>query len=516
MWIDQDFETSNPIGRSYPYNITCAPVDYAAGETPTSCTLGSLPYYAVNASTKRDISLTLDFAKSHNLRLVVSSTGHDLLGRSDGYGGLELWLHSFRNGIYFQKTFESTNKCTKSGWTGSAFHIDGAYQWQDVYPVARANNVIAVGGGSISPGAIGGWPSGGGHGPATHNFGMGADQILEAEIMLADGSIVTANHCENADLFRAIRGGGPGYGIVLSEHIKVYPNVDAVTAHRLAIAPRNETVENKDLLDAIAVLHQQLPAISDNGVAGYGFWFRQYPGPFIGDAHSGYSHGFWTIGKRQAEAEKSVAPLMNALDKFQDKLVITSTFTEYPDYWSFYYAESGLRDAVGSTSIMTSRLINSEAVADYDKVRETIEVVGGAPDQLNANIILLVSGGQVFRDAADQSSGLNPAWRVSPFVMASAQGIPKVASREVRDRAQHEVTDVLGAALKKLAPQTGGYMNEGDGNDPDYIVDFYGSANYAGHLAAKRKYDPQDVFYCRTCVGAEAFFDRPYGPLCRK
>lgn len=515
MWTDQDFETSNPIGRSYPYNITCAPVDYAAGETPTSCTLGSLPYYAVNASTTRDISLTLDFAKRHNLRLVVSSTGHDLLGRSDGYGGLELWLHSFRNGIYFQKTFESTNQCTKSGWTGSAIHIDGAYQWQDVYPVARANNVIAVGGGSLSPGAIGGWPSGGGHGPATHNFGMGADQVLEAEIMLADGSIVTANHCENADLFRAIRGGGPGYGIVLSEHIKVYPNVDAVTAHRLAIAPRNETVENKDLLDAIAVLHQQLPAISNNGVAGYGFWFRQYPGPFIGDAHSGYSHGFWTIGKRQAEAEKAVAPLINALDKFQDKLVITSTFTEYPDYWSFYYAESGPKDAVGSTSIMTSRLINSEAVADYNKVRETIEVVGGAPDQLNANIILLVSGGQVFKDAADQSSGLNPAWRVSPFIMSSAQGIPKVASREIRYQAQHEVTYVLGAALKKLAPQTGGYMNEGDSNDPDYIVDFYG-ANYASHLATKGKYDPQNVFYCRTCVGAEAFFDRPYGPLCRK
>ncbi|KAL2167588.1 hypothetical protein VTG60DRAFT_1099 [Thermothelomyces hinnuleus] len=515
MWTDQDFQTSDPIGRNYPYNITCAPVDYAAGETPTSCILGSLPYYAVNASTRQDITLTLNFAKQHNIRLVTSSTGHDLLGRSDGYGGLELWLHSFRNGVRFQKKYASANNCTKSGWTGSAIHIDGAYQWRDVYAVAQANNVIAVGGGSPSPGAIGGWPSGGGHGPATHNFGLGADQVLEAQIMLADGRIVIANYCENSDLFRAIRGGGPGYGIVLSQHIKVHPNVKAVTAHRFAIAPRNETAENKDLLDAIAVLHQQLPALSNNGVAGYGFWFRNFPGPFVGDAHSGYTHGFWTIGKKQAEAEKAVAPLMNTLKKFEDKLVITSTFAEYQDYWSFYWAESGLHDPVGSTSIITSRLINPEALADYTKVREAIEVVAGKPDEVSSNVILLVSGGQVFKDKADKSSGLHPAWRVSPFVMISGQGIPKVASREIRDYVQHQVTHVKGAALKKLAPNTGGYMNEGDGSDPEYIDAFYGK-NYAQHLAAKRKYDPDNIFFCRTCVGAEDFIERPDGPLCRK
>ncbi|KAL2134877.1 hypothetical protein VTI74DRAFT_10603 [Chaetomium olivicolor] len=513
MWSDQDFQTSNPIGRPYPYNITCAPVDYAAGETPASCILGSLPTYAVNATTRRDISLTLDFAKRNNIRLVVASTGHDLNGRSDGYGGLEIWLRHFRNGIYFQETFKSAKQCTKSGWKGSAIHIDGAYQWRDVYKVAEANNVIAVGGGAFSPGAIGGWPSGGGHGPATHNFGMGADQILEAEVMLADGRVITANHCENADLFRAIRGGGPGYGIVLSQHIKAYPNVDVVTAHRLAFAPLQQTTENADLLDAIAVLHQHLPGLSEKGVAG--FWFRNFPMAYVGEAHSGYTHGVWTIGKRQAEAEEAIAPLLEALDKFKDKLFISSTFKEYPDYWSFFHAESGLYDPVGSTSMITSRLINADAVADYQKVREAIEVVGGKPDEIVSNVILLVSGGQVFKDAADKSSGLNPAWRVSPFLLVSGQGIPKVASREVRDYVQQQVTYVKGGALKKLAPNTGGYMNEGDRHDPDYIQTFYG-ANYESHLAAKKKYDPNGVFYCPTCVGAEAWIERPDGPLCRK
>ena len=107
MWTDQEFMTTNPVGRPYPYNITCAPVDYAAGATPGTCSLGSLPYYAVNATTRRDITLTLEFAKRKNVRLVTTSTGHDLFGRSDGYGGLQLLSRHFRHCIHFQKTFSS-------------------------------------------------------------------------------------------------------------------------------------------------------------------------------------------------------------------------------------------------------------------------------------------------------------------------------------------------------------------------------------------------------------------------
>jgi FAD binding domain-containing protein/berberine-like enzyme len=515
LWSDQDFQTSQPVGRPYPYNITCAPVDYSASETPTSCILGPLPEYAVNATSREDVALALDFARRKNIRLVIASTGHDILGRSDGYGALQIWLRHFRNGIHFQETFESANSCGASGWNGAALHIDGAWQWRDVYKVAKANNVIAVGGGAVSPGAIGGWPSGGGHGPATRNYGLGADQILEAEIMLADGTIVTANHCEKTDLFRAIRGGGPGYGIVLSQHVKAHPNVDVVASHRLAVAPLEQTPENADLLDAVSEILQHLPALNEDGYAGYGFWFRNLPVPFIGEARSGYSHGFWTIGKGKVEAEEAMSDLLAALEKFSDKLVIYSTFAEYPDYWSFYETESGLYDPVGDTSILTSRMITAEAVADYEKVRDTVEIISGKPEEFTSNVILLVSGGQVFEDAADKTSGLHPAWRTSPFVIITGQGIPRVRNAEIRQFVSNEITNVKGAALKRLAPKTGGYMNEGDRQDPDYIEAFYGS-NYKSHLRAKRKYDPDHVFYCPSCVGAEDFIERPDGPLCRK
>ncbi|KAK1998392.1 FAD binding domain-containing protein [Colletotrichum falcatum] len=533
MWSDQDFQTSNPVGRPCPYNMTCAPVDRAAAAgqqaapaASAGCSLGPLPVYAVNATDRAHVRAALAFARLHNVRLVVASTGHDLLGRSDGYGSLEVWLRHLRNGIGFRETYAAANGCRRSGWRGGAIRIDGAWQWRDVYGVAKANNVIAVGGGAVTPGATGGWPSGGGHGPATRNYGLGADQVLEAEVMLADGRVVTANHCEHADLFRALRGGGPGYGVVLGTTVKAHPNVDVVTAHRLAVAPRGPSADDdSDLLDAVSVLLMSYPDLSDAGYAGYAYWFRSDPGGGGGvvdgdaaaNATSGYyTHGFWTIGKGRAEAEAGFAPVREALAaRFGDRLAVEESFAAYGDYWSFYEAESGLYDPTGDTSILTSRMVDRASVADFGRVREAVGALSGRRGEGASNVALLVSGGRVFEDAADETSGVHPAWRRSPFVLVTGRGIPRGASGEARRAVQDDVTFVKGAAARRLAPDTGGYMNEGDRHDPDYIRAFYG-ANYAAHLAAKNKYDPSGVFYCPTCVGAEAFVERPDGPLCRE
>lgn len=174
------------------------------------------------------------------------------------------------------------------------------YQWKNFNSFAKANNVVAISGGALSPS---GWPSGGGHGPATRNYCMGADQILEARVLLGNGETVTANHVEHRYSFNALRGSGPGYGIVLRITLKTYPNVDVVTAHHLYLAPKANTPNNSGLLDAVTFILQSLPGLSDAGFSGYGFWSRTYPGPFIGNAASGYSHGFWTIGTNQSEGQ---------------------------------------------------------------------------------------------------------------------------------------------------------------------------------------------------------------------
>lgn len=183
-------------------------------------------------------------------------------------------------------------------------------------------------------------------------------------MLLANGTILIANHCQNTDLLRSIRGGGPGYGIVLSNIVKAHPNVDAVAFHSLAIAPFFQTPENPELLDAVTVILQAYPDLSDAGFAGYTYWFRSFPDPFIGNISSEYSHRFWTIGKTQEEANTNFTPVRTALELFSDRLLVHETFRSYTDYWSFYEAESGVYDPTGDTSILTSRLLDRPALAD--------------------------------------------------------------------------------------------------------------------------------------------------------
>lgn len=512
-WAVEDFQRADPLGRVLPYNVTCPPVNYTAGEAPGDCILGSSPVYAVNATTREAINVTSQFARQHNIRLVVTGTGHDLLGRSDGFGGLEVWLRHYRASIDFQSTYTSATGCGNSGWNGSAIRIDGNYEWRDVAKVADANNVIVVTGGSVGVGAIGGWPSGGGHGPGTHAYGFGADHILEAEVLLADGRIVTANACQNADLYRSLRGGGPGYGIVLSSTVKTYPNVRMVAAHHLTIVPRTETAETTALLDSIAFMLQEYPSLIDAGVGGYTYWYNHYPAAVVNNSTSGYTHSFWTIGKGEDVARAALEPVLGKLrQKYNWSLLIQDDYVTYSDYWSFYNTEMANDDPEGNSLIMSSRLIERNQTHSFTAVRSAVETISDAPGEYNSNCVLMVGGGQVAKDGADDFSGLLPVWRRVPYAVVTIREIPLQTTHMKRQTIENDML-AKGAYMKRFAPGTGAYMNEADRKDPDYIENFYGSF-YDSHLAVKKKYDPENLFYCPTCVGSEAFIESPDGPLC--
>lgn len=509
-WLNQDFHTIAPLGLTYPVNETCPPVNLTSGATPRTCILGPNPRYAVNATTTEHIRRTIAFAKEFNVRLVTKSTGHDINGRSDGYGSLELWLRYHRNGIEFQDTFVATDGCRKSNWNGSAVKINGAYQWRDVSSVAKKHNVIVVSGGSPSVGAVGGWAMGGGHGPASRNYGMGADQILEVQAVLADGRIVTANECQHRDLYEAFRGGGPGYAVALSFAMKAHPNVPVIAVQRLEVVPISGNTSA--LLDAVTVLFQLYPAMHQAGFAGYGYWHLDSLQPIFGNTSLGYYHDFWNIGQTVQQAKAAFAPMRRALEKLQDIVTINETYQSYLDYWSMYAAESGLNDPVGNEAAITSRLFDPKSVTDFRNVRLYIDIASGQPQDYVANVIELVSGQRIGEDAY---SGLHPAWRTSPFVHLIGWGWASGSSEEIKAYVRNNVTSVKGAAQKRLAPDTGGYMNEGDRMDPQWKETFYGD-KYEGHLATKRKYDPEGLFYCPTCVGSDEWVDRAETPLCRK
>ena len=77
--------------------------------------------------------------------------------------------------------------------------------------------------GNVGAVGLAGFLLAGGYGPLTTKFGLAVDNLLGAEIVLADGRVLWADASQNTDLFWAIRGGGGNFGVVTSMRIRLHP-----------------------------------------------------------------------------------------------------------------------------------------------------------------------------------------------------------------------------------------------------------------------------------------------------
>lgn len=514
-WYDGDFVSRNPIGLDYPENITCPPIQVTANSTVTaeSCTLGTNPWFAVNVTTTDDIAATLQFAEKNDLRVVIKSTGHDILGRSDGYGSLEVWLRYFRNGITFQSEYEpATLGCTASNWTGAAMKLAGAYMWGEAYDAAAENNVVVVGGGSSTVCSTGGWVQGGGHGPASHTFGLGADQVLDVEVMLANGTLVLANACQNQDIYSAIRGGGPStYGVVVSTTVKAHPQLYA-TVQILSFAPLDGT-SNDTFLDALTELYLTVPELVDAGFAGYTHWQVDGLSAIVDNYTTGYTHSIYVFNQTEETAVAAGQTLLDKINQYNESLYISSSYVSYSDYWSFFKNTSVDDNPVGVQAASGSRLLDSKALSDFTTVRNLVGVLAGAEGEHVTNVMSIVSGGKVAEDASDIYSSVLPAWRTAIIHQTVARVFIGDLTEDEKQEIYDDITYTKIGAMKTLAPDTGAYMNEGDFNDPDWMVDFFGE-NYSRLQGIKSTYDPNSLFYCPTCVGSDKWHTDSVGRLC--
>ncbi|KAL3478900.1 hypothetical protein BJX99DRAFT_256105 [Aspergillus californicus] len=515
QWSNPTFQGLAPVGYSFPIDNPCPPLDLSLSlslsQNQSSCTLGMAPVYTINATEPEHIAVGIAFARRFNVRLVVRNTGHDMLARSTGYGALQIWIKYMRKGIIYHDSYKCSSTCAQAKWTGPAFTIAGGYVWGDVYPEVAKRNLTVVGGADPTVGCIGGYIQGGGHSPASRDYGLAADQVLEAQIILANGTALTVNPCQTPDLYAAIRGGGGGtYGIVTSITIKAYPS-KPVIAQRLLIESMG--TETELFLDTITEFYTNYPALSDAGFSGYGLWSINSPIPLFGDNKTaGYSHTLAAMGQTLSEAHDAFAPLLEYLQQYNGTLLSFSiTWFQFPTYAAYFQALSGTSQPVGSGgSASSSRMFDKDSLTESRRdLRQMIEIIAGRPEEHTVNSIELVGGGEVLAggEKEDLLTRVNPAWRLTYLVHFLSRGWPEDADAAAVRDIEFDVTYTKTQAMRDLTPSLSSYMNEADRNNPAWKSDFYG-AQYDALAEIKEKFDPEGILYCPTCVGSDMWYQK--------
>ena len=332
---------------------------------------------------------------------------------------------------------------------------------------------------------------------------------------------MTASPCSHSDLFFAIRGGGGGtYGVVIQTTIKAYP-VPSMSAIQLSIAPKSKD-DVVNFAEALADVYSYYPQLGDHGFSGYGSWsissttpvIENYTGPY--DV-AGFTQIYAIMNTNISTAQTYLSPLLDKLQGSYNSsaVYINTKFYSFDTYWKYWDTLSNISSPVGQSAALGSRLLDGPALTNNaSALLSAIKTTAGTMEEYTSTNIVFVGGGAI-ASLNDPNSGVNPAWRKSYVHNIVARGWSPGTDPSIQQSIHEDITNVKIAALKKLAPDTGAYMNEADVQDPDYLADFYGQ-NLAKLELVKSIYDPTDLFYCPTCVGSERWDEDNTGRLCRR
>jgi FAD/FMN-containing dehydrogenase len=186
---------------------------YAAATAIWAKPVGRMPRAVAHCRTSEEVQSAIRAVRDCHLPLSVRGGGHDWAGRAL-CEGIVIDL-SAMNGV----SVGSDNRTAQ---------ISGGARASDVLAATDPRGLAAVTGSCSSVGMTG-LTLGGGYGPLIGRFGLALDNLLAAEIVRADGRIVTATQDNEDELFWALRGGGGNFGVVTAMQYRVHdlPSVGA-------------------------------------------------------------------------------------------------------------------------------------------------------------------------------------------------------------------------------------------------------------------------------------------------
>ncbi|GGT35670.1 FAD-binding oxidoreductase [Streptomyces althioticus] len=423
--------------------VTTGP-DYEAGRRLWNGAVSARPGVLVRCADQADAQAAVRAARTHEVPLTVRGGGHDWAGRSLSDGGLTIDLSGMR-------------RVTVDPADGTA-EVSGGATAADVVAAAEPHGLTAATGSAGSVG-MAGLTLGGGYGPLGGRFGLALDNLLSVDVVLADGSVVTAGPEREPDLFWALRGGGGNFGLVTSMRVRLHRVPTLLSGLVLYPWDRRETV--------LAGLSDVLAGSPDELTVQSGVLRGPDGGPAL------FLSPTWS-GQDAAEGEKALArldalgtPLVSQVGPTTTSAMLSGIDALFP---------------FGRHAVIRSRSVPSLTPA----VRDVLGLAGDTLTSPHSAVSVHSLHGAATRVPVARTAFGNR----DPHLM-----IEIIALWDPADARPAEHRAWAGRLADALGPEAlpGGYPNLLGPDDTAHVTHAYGP-NTARLLEVKRRFDPDHVF----------------------
>ena len=478
--------------------------------------------YAVEARNAADVAAAVNFAREHRLRLAVKGGGHSYQGTSNAADSLLVWTRRMRD-IRLHDAFVPQG-CAGRVAPAPAASIAAGALWVHAYDAITTRGGRYVQGGGCMTVGVAGLVQSGGFGSFSKRFGTAAGNLLEAEVVTADGVTRIANACTNEDLFWGLKGGGGGsLGVVTRLTVRTHELPETFGAVNFTVRASSPAAYRR--LVGMALDFYASSLMNPH----WGEQMRFRPGHVL-------SVSMVFQGLERSKAVAVWQPFLHAIERApQDfsidfsplKIVSTSART----FWSptlvkrtlgfmrrddrpgapegnvFWPGDEGQAGQVlhgyASTWLPASLLEAGQRARLADAL-----VAAASHWGVGLHFNKGLAGAPKEAIAAARDTAMNPAV-LDAFALAisAASGppaYPGVAGHEpdaALGRQQAGRVRACMAELRKLVPRPGSYVSESDYFEADWRNAFWGG-NHERLLAVKRKYDPEGVFSVHHGVGS--------------
>ncbi len=474
--------------------------------------------YVVAAQNAADVAAAVRFAKKHNLRLVVKGGGHSYQGTSNAPDSLLIWTRNLTK-IVIHDDFRPAG-CT--GFEGPAVSLGSGAIWQEAYTAVTTKGGRYVQGGGCTTVGVAGLISSGGFGTYSRGFGTAASNLIEAEVVTADGRIRIVNRSQEPDLLWALKGGGgSSFGVITRVTLRTHD------------LPAEAGVVNADIHASNPDAFAQLIDLTMDFCArrlvtphwGEQIIFRpknrmqirtEFQGMTRAEATTIWDQFFAAVRTQPSNYSLTdvtiiSAPMRNAWDpEFLSTIpdtIVRDARSDRPAqnfYWSGDAGQVG-QFVHGAVSVWLPRSL----LDDGERPRLVAALVRAASLwKVGLHLNKGLAGADPKVIAATRDTAMNPAvtQAFALAILGSEEtgvypGVPGHEPKLPEARTQVERVRAAAAPLRALSAPAS-YLSESDYFEEHWKQAFWGS-NYARLETIKTRYDPDGLFFAHHMVGSD-------------